>query len=68
MNWWRRLFHRHDWYCAWFMGNVWTECAICGKRRMIPFEALADIPPGYPIESEFRPRLIKAKLEGDYLQ
>lgn len=46
--------HHHDWRCVWHLGDVWTECQVCGERRQIPPDDLADMPPGYPIGQAFR--------------
>lgn len=45
----RRLFHRHDWLVIRLMGNLWTECAVCRKRRPIAPGDLGDMPAGYPV-------------------
>lgn len=37
-------FHGSNWHPLWFMGNVWVECVVCGKRWFPPPEDTSDIP------------------------
>ena len=46
-------FHGANQYCAWYEGNVWTECTICGERQMISFADASEIPLS-EIEPQFR--------------
>ncbi len=45
-------FHGGNWQPYWFMGNVWTRCTVCGARRMLPFDAISEMPEGAYIEPE----------------
>ena len=45
--------HGPNWYCAWHMGDVWAECALCGRRYKISYDNVTDIPDDQ-IEAHFR--------------
>jgi hypothetical protein len=38
-------FHGANWHPFWLRGNVWTECIVCGARRMPSFGDASEIPP-----------------------
>ena len=51
---WARLTgHRHNWRCVWHLGDVWTECQVCGERWLVPPDDLSEMPPDYPIADRF---------------
>lgn len=44
------LFHRHCWHVIFMAGDFWSECKSCGRCRLLPFDAVSEIPAGYPVE------------------
>ena len=44
-------FHGSSWEPYWFTGNVWVKCRVCGKSRMLPFDAVSEVPKGTMIAS-----------------
>lgn len=49
----RSGFHGPNWYPFWMDGNVWTECGVCGARRMPSFADASEIP-AFMIEQHSR--------------
>jgi hypothetical protein len=48
-------FHGGNWQVIWYFGNLWTECSVCGRRRMIPFGDYAEMPKGMVIPDRTPP-------------
>jgi hypothetical protein len=38
-------FHGPNWEAYWHMGNIWTRCTVCGRRRMLSFDDASEMPP-----------------------